>query len=65
MVNIVRARSPVGVPLMLPSAVLNVNPLGRFGLMDQVTTAPEPETVGESGRSLLTVLLVISRSSGV
>ena len=65
MVNVVRTRSSVGVPLMVPSAVLNARPLGRFGLMDQETTVPEPVTVGASGRSLLAVLLVISKSLGV
>ena len=65
MVNMVSERSSVGVPLMVPSAVLNARPLGRLGLMDQETTAPEPETVGASGKSLLTVLLVICKSSGV
>ena len=50
---------------MVPSAVLNTRPLGRLGLMAQETTVPVPVTVGASGRSLLAVFLVISKSSGV
>ena len=65
MVNVVRARSCVGVPLMVPSAVLKERPVGRLGLMAQETTVPDPVTVGASGRSLLAVFLVISKSSGV
>ena len=65
MVNMVRVINWVGVPLMVPSAVLNARPLGRLGVMDQETTAPEPVIVGASGKLLLAVFLVICRSSGV
>ena len=50
---------------MVPSAVLKERPVGRLGLMAQETTVPDPVTVGASGRSLLAVFLVISKSSGV
>ena len=65
MVNMVRARSSLGVPVMVPSSVLKARPFGRLGLIDQETTAPDPVTVGASGKSLLAVLLIICRSSGV
>ena len=63
-VNIVRASSSVAVPLMVPVEVSNASPLGRAGLMVQETISPAPVNVGASGRSLLTVLLVMLRSSG-
>ena len=64
MVYIVRVSNSVGVPLSTPVEVLKDKPLGSDGLMDQVTISPEPVTVGESGRSLLAVLLVKFRSFG-
>ena len=64
MVYIVRVSNSVGVPLRIPVEVSKANPLGTEGLMAQVTISPEPVTVGESGRSLLAVLLVKSKSFG-
>ena len=64
MVNIVRVNSSVGVPLSTPVEVLKDKPLGSDGLMAQVTISPEPVMVGESGRSVLAVLFVISKSFG-
>ena len=63
-VNIERASNSVGVPLSTPVEVLKARPLGTDGLMAQLTISPEPVTVGESGRSLLAVLLVMVKSFG-
>ena len=63
-VNMLRVSSSVGVPLSTPVEVLKDKPLGTDGLMAQLTISPEPVTVGESGRSLLAVLLVKSKSFG-
>ena len=49
---------------MLPLVVLKERPFGRLALMAHEVMAPEPVTVGESGRSLLAVLLVKFRSFG-
>ena len=64
MVYIVRVSSSVGVPLSAPVEVLKDKPLGTEGLMAQVTISPEPVMVGESGRSVLAVLLVMFKSFG-
>ena len=63
-VNIVRVSSSVAVPVMVPVDVSNASPLGRAGLMVQVTISPAPVNAGASGRSLLTVLLAMLKSSG-
>ena len=63
-VNMLRVSSSVGVPLSTPVEVSNARPLGTDGLMAHDTNSPEPVTVGESGRSLLAVLLVMSKSFG-
>ena len=64
MVYIIRASNSVGVPLSIPVDVSNDNPLGSDGLMAHDTISPEPVMVGESGRSLLAVLLVMLKSLG-
>ena len=64
MVNIVRASSSVGVPLRVPVAVSKDRPAGILGLIVQDVISPAPVIVGSSGRSLLTVLLVILKSAG-
>ena len=64
MVYIVRVSSSVGVPLSIPVDVSNDNPLGSDGLMAHETNSPEPVMVGESGRSLLAVLFIKSKSFG-
>jgi hypothetical protein len=64
MVNIVRTRSSVGVPVISPVAASRARPDGRLGLTVHDTTVPAPVTVGVSGRSLLAVLLVIDKSFG-
>ena len=64
MVYMLRVSSSVGVPLSTPVELSNARPLGTLGLMLQDTTSPEPVMVGESGRSLLAVLLVKFRSFG-
>ena len=63
-VNIERTSNSVGVPLSTPVEVLKDKPLGTDGLMAHMTISPEPVTVGESGRSLLAVLLVMFKSFG-
>ena len=63
-VNILSVINDVGVPQIVPLLVPNVKPLGRAGLMAQDVIVPEPVMVGESGRSLLAVLLVMSKSFG-
>ena len=52
--------TPYIVPLLLPKEM----PLGRLPLMSQEVIIPAPESVGDSGRSLLTVLLISSSTSG-
>ena len=64
MVNIVRVMSSVGVPVISPVAASRARPDGRLGLTVQDTIVPAPVMVGESGRSLLAVLLVIDKSLG-
>ena len=64
MTNIVLTMISVGVPVMSPVAVSNVRPAGRLGLIVHESISPEPVNVGESGRSLLAVLFVSTRSSG-
>ena len=64
MVYIVRVSSWVGVPLSTPVEVSKDRPLGSDGLMAHDTNSPEPVMVGESGRSLLAVLFVKSKSFG-
>ena len=64
MVYMARVSNSVGVPLSTHVEVSKDNPLGSDGLMAQVTNSPEPVMVGESGRSLLAVLLVMSKSFG-
>ena len=49
---------------MVPLLVSKVSPLGRLALISHDVISPEPVTVGESGRSLLAVLLVMSKSFG-
>ena len=65
MVNIVRVSNSIAVPLRTPVEVSNASPFGNAGLMVQETTSPAPVNVGARGRSLLTVSLVMLRSSGV
>ena len=55
----------MAVPLMTPVDESNARPAGRSGLMVQETKAPDPVSVGESGRSELAVFFVRLRSSGV
>ena len=62
--NIERTSNSVGVPLSTPVDVSNAKPLGTLGLMAHDTNSPEPVIVGESGRSLLAVLLVMLKSFG-
>ena len=64
MVYMLRVSNSVGVPLRIPVAVSKAKPLGTDGLMAHEVMMPEPVTVGESGRSLLAVLLVKSKSFG-
>ena len=64
MVYIVRVSNSVGVPLSTPVEVSKERPLGSDGLMAHDTISPEPVMVGESGRSLLPVLLVMLKSLG-
>ena len=64
MVNMLRVSNSVGVPLSTPVEALKTRPLGTDGLMAHDTNSPEPVTVGESGRSLLAVLLVMLKSFG-
>ena len=54
----------VGIPQIVPLLVPKFRPLGRLALIAQEVISPEPERVGTSGKSLLTVLLVNNRSSG-
>ena len=62
--NIVRTRSSVGVPVISPVDASSARPDGRLGLTDHDTIVPAPVEVGESGKSLLAVLLVIDKSFG-
>ena len=64
MVNMLRVSNSVGVPLSTPVEALKTRPLGTDGLMAHEVMVPEPVMVGESGRSLLAVLLVKSKSFG-
>jgi len=64
MVNIVRVNKTVGVPVRVPVEVENARPVGKLGLISQESIIPEPMMVGESGRSLLAVLLIILKSFG-
>ena len=64
MVYIVRVSNSVGVPLSTPVELSKDKPLGSDGLMAHDTIDPEPVMVGESGRSLLAVLLVMLKSFG-
>ena len=61
-VNMARGSRVVGIPLISPVAVSNVNPVGNEGLMVQETISPGPVTVGVSGKSLLAVLLTRFKS---
>ena len=61
-VNMARGSRVVGIPLISPVAVSNVNPVGNEGLMVQETISPGPVTVGVSGKSLLAVLLIKFKS---
>ena len=61
MVYVVAVLSAVGVPEMVPSVVLKVNPPGSEGEMDHVTTAP-PLTVGVT--EVMAVPLVRVNESG-
>ena len=63
-VNVLSVIRDVGVPQMVPLLVPKFKPEGKAGLMAQLTISPEPVTVGESGRSLETVLFVKSKSFG-
>ena len=64
MVYMVRVSNSVGVPLSTPVEVSKERPLGSDGLMAHETNSPEPVMVGESGRSLLPVLLDKLKSLG-
>ncbi len=64
MVYIARVSNSVGVPLSTPVEVSKDKPLGSDGLMAHDTNSPAPEMLGQSGRSLLAVLLVMSKSFG-
>ena len=64
MVYMLRVSSSVGVPLRIPVEASKAKPLGTDGLIAHDTNSPEPVTVGESGRSLEAVLLVMFRSFG-
>ena len=63
-VNMLRVSNSVGVPLSTPVEVLKDKPLATDGLMAHDVNSPEPVKVGESGRSLLAVLLVMLKSFG-
>ena len=60
----VRLNNSIGVPLRTPVEVSNERPFGSAGLMVQEIISPAPVNVGASGRSLLTVLLIMLKSSG-
>ncbi len=64
MVYMARVSNSVGVPLSTPVEVAKDNPLGSDGRRAQETSMRESVMVGESGRSLLAVLLVKSKSFG-
>ena len=64
MVYIVRVSNSVGVPLSTPVEVSKERPLGSDGLMAHEINSPEPVMVGESGRSLEAVLLIMLKSLG-
>ena len=63
-VNMLRVSNSVGVPLRTPVEVSKDKPLGSDGLIAHETNSPEPVMVGESGRSLLAVLLDKLKSLG-
>jgi len=63
-VNMLRVSNSVGVPLRTPVEVSKDKPLGSDGLMAHDTNSPEPVMVGESGRSLEAVLLIMLKSLG-
>jgi len=65
MVNIVRLRRSVAVPLITPVDASKARPVGNAGVMVQETISPEPVSVGERGKSALAVFLVRLTSSGV
>tara|TARA_B000000475_G_scaffold243877_1_gene216017 strand:- start:620 stop:1081 length:462 start_codon:yes stop_codon:yes gene_type:complete len=61
----VRENNSVGVPLRTPVAVSNARPAGRLGVIVHEIISPCPVKVGDNGRALEAVLLVIPKSSGV
>ena len=63
-VNVLSVIIDVGVPQIVPLLVPKDKPLGKAGLMAHDVMVPEPVMVGESGRSLLAVLLVMVKSFG-
>ena len=65
MVNMVRPRRSVAVPLITPVDTSKVRPPGSSGVMVHETMSPEPVSVGERGKLALAVFLVKLRSSGV
>ena len=64
MVNIVRLKSAVGVPVRVPVDVENARPVGKLGLIAQESIIPEPVMVGDNGRSPDAVLLIMLKSFG-
>jgi len=64
MTNRVPLRSAVGVPVIVPVEVENARPVGKLGLIPHEMTTPEPVMVGESGISLLAVLLIMFTTFG-
>ena len=64
MVNIVRLKSAVGVPVRVPVDVENARPVGKLGVIAQESITPEPVRVGDNGRSPDAVLLTMLKSFG-
>ena len=64
MVNMVRLKSAVGVPVIVPFEVENARPVGKLGVIAHESITPEPVTVGDNGRSLDAVLLIMLKSFG-
>ena len=67
MMNMVLEINSVGVPLRTPVELDRERPVGRAGLAGsraQDTMAPRPLMVGDNGRSLEAVLLVMLKSFG-